>query len=138
MSDIEPLTIIDCSNAPLSYSQHPCRIHFEVTDTTEISGEKAKKLVEQLKIRLKHFKGKWGTISCSLTELDEFSVAQVSEKKIKGVWHSAKFEAVDTDPSSNVRSRNYGKIVLLINKELLTWSFLHYKTILKIQSCESK
>jgi len=134
---VEPLTILHMKHMPYSFSTKIFRIHFTVTGP-EISGKKAKKLVQQLEERLKNFKGKWGTISCYVSDLDEFFCAQVSNRKITGVWHSVRFQCSDSDKSGDVRRENYGKIGALISKEISLWTFSHYRTVLRIKSCESK
>lgn len=137
-SDIEPLTVINLKHTPYSFSTKIFRIHFVVVDSTEISGKKAKKLVQQLEDRLKNFKKSWGTIKAYIPDLDEFFVAQVSKRKITGVWHSVRFEVSDSDPSENIRRENYSKMGYFISNEITKWTFSHYKTVLQIESCEPK
>lgn len=134
---VEPLKVINFATHNYGFHKHIFRIHFEVIGP-EISGKKAKKLVAELKERLLNFKKDWGTISCYLSELDEFFCSQVSDKKIVGVWHNAKFEVSDSDPSENIRRENYSKMAYLISNEISKWTFSHYKTVLRIESCEPK
>lgn len=136
MSDIEPLTVIDFRYMPFQYHQHIMKVYFEVIDP-EINGKKAGKLVRELEYRLKNFKQKWGTISCSLTLLDMFSFWQVHGKVIRGCWHSVHFSCRDSAKNDNIRRRNYGKVASLINQEIKSWKFRHYKTILTCRA-ESK
>jgi len=133
----EPLTVINFVHMPYSYSTKIMRIHFVVTGP-EISGKKAKKLVQELEDRLKNFSHSWGTIKCSCSSLDEFFCAQVSQKKIIGVWHSVHFECSDSDKNENVRRENYNKMGYFISNEITKWTFSHYKTVLRIESCEKK
>lgn len=129
MSDIEPLTIINFTHHPFRYHQHIFKIHWTCVGS-ELDGKKVKRLVRELQTKLKNFKKNWGTISCSLTLLEEFSCVQVHGKMIKGCWHSVHFHCYDSHISDNVRGRHYEKVGALIAKEISSWRFQHYKTIL--------
>lgn len=128
-SDIEPLTIINFRHMPFQYHQHIFKIHWACIGP-EMTGAKAKRLVAELEIKLKNFKKKWDTISCSLTLLEEFFFYQVHGKRIDGSWSSVHFHCHDDHKNDNVRRRNYSKVEALIIREIKSWRFRHYQTIL--------
>lgn len=134
----EPLTVINFRHVVYKYSIKIMCIHFEVIDSALIDSKRAKRLIGSLRTRLLNFRKTFDTLHIALTDLDEFFISRVSEKKATGVWHSCRFECSDSSPSENIRRENYNRIPSLISKEISLWTFSHYKTVLRIMSCESK
>jgi len=132
----EPLRVIHFKHHVYGYYQKLCKIRFSITDSAGISGQKSKRLVRELQDRLKNFHYKWRTVSVSCKDLDEFFCRRISDTQIDGIWHIVSFSCSDSSPSENIRRENFERIMAMINMELKSWIFSHYRTVLKIVRSE--
>ena len=128
-SNKEPITIINFTYHPFQYYEMIMKVYFTAIGP-EMDGAKAKRLVRELESKLKFFSQKWGSINCHLSLLEEFFCNQVHGKRIDGSWSGVHFQCYDASKSDNVRRRNFERAGSLIKREIESWEFSHYRTIL--------
>jgi len=134
----EPLTIINFVHKPWSFSETPYKLYFTIRGP-ELDSKKCKRLVSELESRLKSFSHEWDGIKCSCSDLDDFFFYRANENtQVNGGYHSFGIHSCFLSKDEDTRRKDMGRVTSLLNKELRTLRFAHYKTSLRITSVEPK